>query len=64
MHSHSPDDLHAEPTQIYDGVGKTYSHFFEAPPAQVGAGAVQVEHTPSTASFKVLAETPLQGRCF
>lgn len=46
--------------QLYENVGETHNHFFTALAAQPDA-IPPLEFTPSGRSFKVLAETPLQG---
>ena len=47
--------------QIYANVGHTYTHFFETLPLQPEGAIPPLEYSPGNQSFKVLAETPLQG---
>lgn len=47
--------------QLYENVRNTYAHFFETLPKQPSIPPLQ--YFPSLRSFKVLAETPLQGMC-
>lgn len=47
--------------QVYGNASSIYKHLFETLPQQPEASLTPLEYMPSNQSFKVLAETPLQG---